>query len=73
MLPFNTAAPVTPGLAEILTASTLADRWGKSQRTLQRMRAAGKSPPFFRIGKTILYRLDDVLAFEAAALVGEIS
>jgi hypothetical protein len=73
MLPSFHPSSASFGLVEILTASTLAARWGKSERTLQRMRAAGKSPPHFRIGKTIFYRLEDVLAFEVAALVGEIS
>lgn len=73
MMPSFHPPPESFGLSEILTTSDLSARWGKSARTLQRMRAAGTSPPFFRIGKTILYRLEDVLAFEAAALVGEIS
>ena len=45
----------------------LAQHWDKSVRTLQRWRMLGCGPAYFRIGQTIYYRTEDVLAFEAAA------
>lgn len=45
----------------------LAQRWNRSLRTVQRLRKAGLVPPFFRAGSAVLYRLEDVEAFEAAA------
>jgi len=48
----------------------LAERWGKSGRTLQRMRMDGYGPAFHRIGGSILYKIDDIEAFEAASRVG---
>lgn len=50
--------------ADILTADALAARWGKSVRTLQRMRDRNDGPPWFAIGRTVFYRLPDVLSFE---------
>lgn len=52
----------------ILPEAELAGRWGKSVRTLQRMRSYGDGPPWFAIGRTVFYRLNDILAFEAASL-----
>lgn len=42
----------------------LARRWNKSVRTLQRWRSEGYGPPYIRIGGTVHYRVQDVLAFE---------
>jgi hypothetical protein len=56
----------------ILTEALLAGRWGKSVRTLQRLRVAGEGPPWFAIGRSIFYRLNDILAFEAASLHREV-
>lgn len=44
----------------------LADRWHKSVRTLQRWRKEGYGPAHVQIGGTCLYRLGDVLDYEAA-------
>lgn len=54
---------------EFLTERALAERWSKSTRTIQRMRASRSGPAFFRIGGSILYRLDDIETFEAAMRV----
>jgi hypothetical protein len=54
----------------VLRERDLADRWRKSLRTVQRMRDGNGGPAWFRIGRTVYYRLDDVLAFEAARLQG---
>ena len=49
-----------------LSERQLAERWGLSQRTLQRWRAENRDPIWVRIGGNIRYRFEDVLAFEAA-------
>ena len=55
-------------LPALITEHALAHRWGKSLRTLQRMRAAGTTPRWMRIGAQIHYRVDDVLRHEEALL-----
>ena len=49
----------------LLTERTLAKRWKKSIRTLQRWRAGGYGPAYIRIGGSVRYGFQDVLAFEA--------
>ena len=54
-----------------LTEKELAARWGMTHRTLQGWRATGKGPAFIRIGeRSIFYREEDVLAYEASSIVG---
>lgn len=53
-----------------LTEIELAQRWDITTRTLQSWRKARVGPPFIRIGeRSIFYREEDVLAYEAANLV----
>ena len=49
-----------------LTERELANRWRWSLRSQQRMRQGGDGPPYLRIGRSILYRIDDVEAYENA-------
>ena len=43
---------------------------GLSPVTLQQFRARGDGPPFFRIGRTVRYRLGDVIAWRDARIIG---
>lgn len=43
----------------------LARRWAISPRTLERWRWTGSGPRFLKVGKRVVYREDDVLAYEA--------
>jgi hypothetical protein len=43
----------------------LAQRWSLSERTLERWRWLGQGPRFLKIGGRVLYRLEDIEAFEA--------
>lgn len=43
----------------------LADRWNISERTLERWRWSGEGPAFLKMGGRVLYRLEDIEAFEA--------
>ncbi|WP_084112851.1 helix-turn-helix transcriptional regulator [Belnapia moabensis] len=49
-----------------LTQAELARRWRGSHRTLERYRYENKGPPYLKIGGRVLYRLEDIEAFEAA-------
>lgn len=46
----------------------LAARWNISRRTLERWRWTGEGPQFIHIGGRVVYRLEDVEAFEAEQL-----
>jgi hypothetical protein len=51
-----------------LTQLGLARRWRLSPRSLERWRITGEGPIFLKVGKRIVYRLEDVLAFEKERL-----
>jgi hypothetical protein len=44
----------------------LARRWRVSERTLERWRWLREGPQYLKIGGRVVYRLDDVEAFEAS-------
>jgi hypothetical protein len=44
----------------------LARRWNLSPRTLERWRWLHQGPQYLKIGGRIVYRLDDIEAYEAA-------
>jgi hypothetical protein len=46
----------------------LARRWSVSPRTLERWRWLGQGPSYLKVGGRVLYRLEDVEAFEAGSL-----
>jgi hypothetical protein len=43
----------------------LATRWSLSPRTLERWRWLGEGPPFIKIGGRVVYRQEDIEAYEA--------
>jgi predicted site-specific integrase-resolvase len=43
----------------------LANRWNVSHRTLERWRWTGEGPQYIKLGGRVVYRLEDVEAFEA--------
>ena len=51
-----------------LSQHSLADRWLMSPRTLEQWRWLGKGPKFLKLGGRVVYREEDVTAFEAANL-----
>lgn len=51
-----------------LNQTELAARWKISPRTLERWRWIGDGPRFLKIGGRVIYRIEDVEAFELAAL-----
>lgn len=46
----------------------LARRWNISPRTLERWRWLGRGPAYLKVGGRVLYRLEEVEAYEAASL-----
>ena len=46
----------------------LAARWNISHRTLERWRWSGDGPRYIKIGGRVVYRLEDVEAFEQEQL-----
>jgi hypothetical protein len=61
-------APATPPSARHLNQIELSRRWGFSPRTLEGWRWFGKGPAFIKAGGKVLYRLEDIEAFEAEQL-----
>lgn len=53
---------------KMLSSRDLAERWNLSVRTVDRWRYVDFGPPFLKIGKTIRYRLEDIIEFEQAAM-----
>lgn len=47
-----------------LTQIELAARWRISHRTLEYWRSTGDGPRFIKIGRRVIYRMEDVLVFE---------
>jgi hypothetical protein len=54
-----------PEAVRHLTSLDLARRWRMSTRTLERWRWRKHGPAFLRLGKVVVYRIEDVEAFEA--------
>ena len=48
-----------------LGQTNLATRWSLSPRTLERWRWLGEGPPFIKIGGRVVYRQEDIEAYEA--------
>ena len=53
-----------------MTQTELAERWRLSEATLERWRTESGGPLFLKLGNQVRYRLQDVEAFEEAALRG---
>ena len=50
-----------------LTEKELAQRWSVAVKTLQNQRVAGCGLSYLKIGRSVRYRLIDVIAFEEGA------
>ena len=69
----NHSSPVTSAAAALdeifLTEKQLASRHQLSVKTLRNARVTGSYIRFVRLGRTVRYRLSDVIAYEEAHLV----
>jgi len=59
---------MTDRLTNHLNQVQLSRRWSLSPRTLERWRWERKGPRHLKVGGRVLYRLEDVEAFERAGL-----
>lgn len=64
-LPMGSAETVDSAEERFLSTSDLARRWGRSIRTLEGWRHRRQGPPFVRLNRLVVYRLSDIVAFEA--------
>lgn len=48
-----------------LRQADVAERWNVSPRTLERWRCTGQGPQFLKVGGRVVYRIEDIEAFEA--------
>lgn len=48
----------------LITPENLAKRWSINTQTLSQWRWNGRGPVFLKIGRRVLYRLEDVAEFE---------
>jgi predicted DNA-binding transcriptional regulator AlpA len=51
-----------------LTQREIAQRWSKSEATIERYRSDGVGPHYLKIGGKVLYRLADIEQFEQDCL-----
>ena len=51
-----------------LTQRELAERWSKSEATIERYRSDGVGPAYLKIGGKVLYRQGDIEQFERDCL-----
>ena len=51
-----------------LNQRQLAERWNLSEATLERWRSDDLGPPYLKLHGRILYRLEDIEAYEASHL-----
>lgn len=51
-----------------LTTNELAERWGLHPGTLENWRSLGGGPKFLKIGRKVVYRIEEIEKFEAAQL-----
>lgn len=49
---------------EFLRQRAVAKRWNLSERTIERWRWLGTGPIYYKIGGRVVYRLEDIIAFE---------
>jgi predicted site-specific integrase-resolvase len=54
--------------ARHLNQIELSRRWNISHRTLERWRSIGEGPAFLKLGGRVLYRREDIEAFEDTQL-----
>jgi hypothetical protein len=65
---FSSHRPAQDKVVRHLNQIDLSRRWGVSPRTLERWRWRGEGPAYVKLGGRVVYRLEDIEAFEAAQL-----
>ncbi|PZV39027.1 helix-turn-helix transcriptional regulator [Mesorhizobium kowhaii] len=67
-MPDQTTASRQEKTIRHLNQVDLSRRWSLSPRTLERWRWLGQGPSFLKVGGRVVYRLEDIEAFEARGL-----
>jgi hypothetical protein len=60
--------PMRPAKQRFFDEKSLATRWGSSVKLLQKMRSDGSGPAYYKIGRSVRYRLRDIVAYEKLSL-----
>jgi predicted site-specific integrase-resolvase len=55
-------------LTKHLRQAEVAQRWCVSHRTLERWRWTGQGPRFLKVGGRVVYRIEDIEAYESEQL-----
>ncbi|WP_313679249.1 DNA-binding protein [Corynebacterium stationis] len=55
-------------MSDILTQEELGERWQMTKGALAQQRYKGTGPRFFKAGRTVFYRVQDVLDWEESQL-----
>lgn len=55
-------------LIKHLRQAEVAQRWSVSHRTLERWRWTGQGPRFLKVGGRVVYRIEDIEAYETEQL-----
>ena len=55
-------------MSNILNPGRLGERWDKTPQALAQMRSRGDGPKYFKVGRSVFYRLEDVEEWEASQL-----
>ena len=48
----------------LITPETLAERWNMNAATLSQWRWNGRGPQYLKLGRRVMYRIQDIEAFE---------
>lgn len=60
---------MTEALPDRMNAATLAAYWDTTPGQLANLRSRGEGPPYIKLGSRVLYRREDIEAYEASHLV----
>lgn len=66
--PKGSAAQAASHSVRHIDQTAVAQRWSVSPRTLERWRWTGQGPRFLKIGGRVVYRIEDIEAYEAEQL-----
>lgn len=55
-----------PTIPDFITTNKVAEITGRSPRTVEKDRLTGSGPPFYKFGRRVLYRLDEVLEWTSS-------
>ncbi len=50
--------------ANLITPDTLAERWSITKTTLSQWRWNGRGPKYLKLGRRVMYRIQDIEEFE---------